>query len=154
MNGVDRADQNSTYYSFIRKSRKWWRKLFFWLVEVAVVNSFILYQQHSDCSTSHLQYRRHVIEALATWYIQSAPPRCQPGRPCKRPLSLSGGDAERLNGRSHFPDKLQQPEDCKVCSDRNVKRHRTLYFCKTCSSHPPLCITPCFEKYHTLEHYR
>ena len=24
MNGVDRADQNSVYYPFIRKTRKWW----------------------------------------------------------------------------------------------------------------------------------
>ena len=29
MNGVDTADQNSVYYPFIRKTRKWWRKLFF-----------------------------------------------------------------------------------------------------------------------------
>ena len=42
MNGVDRADQYTVYYSFIRKARKWWRKLFFWLLEVAAVNSYIL----------------------------------------------------------------------------------------------------------------
>ena len=38
MNGVDRADQYTVYYSFIRRSVKWWRKVFFWLMEVAVVN--------------------------------------------------------------------------------------------------------------------
>jgi hypothetical protein len=37
MNGVDKADQYTVYYSFIRKSKKWWRKLFFWLLEVTVV---------------------------------------------------------------------------------------------------------------------
>ena len=153
MNGVDRSDQNSVYYSFIRKSRKWWRKLFFWLVEVAVVNSFILYQLHSHPTTTHLQYRRYVIEALATRYLQTIPPRPRPGRPRKRSLALTDGDALRLNGRSHFPEKSDQPQDCTVCSDRKTKRHRTLFFCKTCPTHPPLCITPCFEKYHTLEIY-
>ena len=29
MNGIDKADQNIVYYAFIRKPRKWWRKLFF-----------------------------------------------------------------------------------------------------------------------------
>jgi hypothetical protein len=43
MGGVDVADQYISSYSFIRKSKKWWHKMFFWLLEVAVVNSFILY---------------------------------------------------------------------------------------------------------------
>ena len=29
MNGVDIADQHAVYYSFLRKTVKWWRKLFF-----------------------------------------------------------------------------------------------------------------------------
>ena len=28
MNGVDTVDQNSVYYRFIRKTRKWWRIFF------------------------------------------------------------------------------------------------------------------------------
>ena len=32
------------YYSIKRKSKKWWRKLMFWLLEVAIVNSYILYK--------------------------------------------------------------------------------------------------------------
>ena len=31
MNGVDRADQFTVYYSFVRQSVKWWRKVFFGL---------------------------------------------------------------------------------------------------------------------------
>ena len=29
MNGVDRADQLTVYYSFVRKTSKWWWKVFF-----------------------------------------------------------------------------------------------------------------------------
>ena len=44
MNGVDKSDQYTVYYSFKRRSHKWWQKWFFWLFEVTLVNSFILYQ--------------------------------------------------------------------------------------------------------------
>ena len=47
MNGVDVADQLTVFYPFIRKISKWWRKLFFWLVEVAVINSYILYKKEA-----------------------------------------------------------------------------------------------------------
>ena len=43
MLGVDKMDQLATYYSFLRKSVKWWRKVMFWLLEVSVVNSYIVY---------------------------------------------------------------------------------------------------------------
>ena len=80
MNGVDRADQNSVYYSFIRKSHKWWKKLFFWLQEVTTVNSYIL-------------YRRQVIESLAVRFLSTIPPCPRPGRPRKRPLTEGDGDS-------------------------------------------------------------
>lgn len=34
MGGVDRADHYCASYNFSRKSLKWWRKLFFWILEV------------------------------------------------------------------------------------------------------------------------
>lgn len=41
--GVDRADHYAMSYSFLRKSLKWWRKLFFWRLEIYCVNSSIIY---------------------------------------------------------------------------------------------------------------
>ena len=38
--GVDKLDQVMAYYSFLHKSVKWWRKIF-WLLEVMVINSYI-----------------------------------------------------------------------------------------------------------------
>ena len=45
MLGVDKMDQFVSYYSFLHKSVKWWRKVFFWTQEVAAVNCYILYRQ-------------------------------------------------------------------------------------------------------------
>ena len=130
MNGVDRADQYTVYYSFIQKARKWWRKLFFWLLEVATVNSYILYKLNTTTAITHLEYRRKVLEALALRHIQSAPPRALAGRPRKRQRSISTDDPEQLNGQSHFPGKLSKPKECVVCSDpAKGQRHRSLYYC-------------------------
>ena len=35
MLGVNKLDQFASYYSFLHKSVKWWRKVFFWMLEVA-----------------------------------------------------------------------------------------------------------------------
>ena len=79
MNGVDKADQYTVYYSFIRKSRKWWRKLFFWMFEVTVVNSYILYKISIQSPLSHLHYRRSIVDSHASCHLSIAPPRPRPG---------------------------------------------------------------------------
>ena len=45
MLGVDKLDQFASYYSFLHKSVKWWRKIFIWMLEVAVINSYIIYKK-------------------------------------------------------------------------------------------------------------
>ena len=40
---VDRADHYCGSYAFLRKTAKWWQKMLFWLLEVAIVNSYILF---------------------------------------------------------------------------------------------------------------
>ena len=47
MNGVDRSDQMLANNHCSRKCRKWWKVLFFHLIDIAVVNAFILFKQHS-----------------------------------------------------------------------------------------------------------
>ena len=42
MRGVDRGDQLQTYYNIGRHSTKWWERVFFYIVECAILNSYIL----------------------------------------------------------------------------------------------------------------
>lgn len=37
--GVDKADQYASTYCFLRKSLKWWQKLFFWELETSVIHA-------------------------------------------------------------------------------------------------------------------
>ena len=136
----------SVSYSFIRKSVKWWRKLFFWLFEVTLVNSYILYKTTVPQPTGHLQFRRSIIDSLLTRHLSTAPPRRRVGRPRQ---SAPSGDPERFNlALRHFPGKRRQRE-CVVCSDTvHRARKRTAYYCKGCPTNPSLCADGCFEAYH------
>lgn len=148
MNGVDIADQLTVFYSFVRKTRKWWRKLFFYFLEVAVVNSYIIYKQSTSHPRSHVGYRRAIVEQVATLFLQQAPPRMGPGAPRRQ---RSDNLPQRLDKKPHFVGKAATDRDCVVCSKRGEsgRRHRTVYYCNTCTDHPHLCPDTCFYKYHT-----
>ena len=145
MLGVDRLDQRMSYYSLGRKSVRWWRKVFFWVMEVVVVNSYILYSRHTSSHRKlpHKEFRREVVMSLCEPLYNSAPTRE------RVQLDMS---MECLRGR-HFIDGGGPRRDCRVCSKRGVpgQRHLTTTFCITCSDHPPLCLGECYRMYHTIE---
>ena len=64
MLGVDRLDQLMGSYSFLHKSIKWWRKVFFWMLEVVVVNTYIIYQD-ANKGRMTLQFQRAIIQCLS-----------------------------------------------------------------------------------------
>ena len=64
MLGVDKLDQLMAYYSFLHKSVKWWRRVFFWLLEVDVINSYIIFKEL--CTPL---YARQVVSRLTTLTI-------------------------------------------------------------------------------------
>ena len=144
MNGVDLADQHAVNYNFVRKTVKLWRKVVFWLVETAVVNSHILYKETVPNPMSHVAFRRSVVESLACRHIVCAPPRRLVGRP-------DGDVPESLNQRLHILEQLTQ-HNFVVCRAAG-RKSRPVYFCKTCPETPQLCIGYCFERYHTVLDY-
>lgn len=48
MGGIDIADHYATSYAFLRKNCKWWRKIVFWLLDVAMNNAFLLFKSEKD----------------------------------------------------------------------------------------------------------
>ena len=140
------TDQFTVYYSFVCKSVNWWRKVFFWLMEVAVVNSYILYKSTTAHPSTHREYRLSLICTLASELVQTAPAR-GPGRRRASHRQAGMGDPDRLNSQPHFLDRDGGGPRDVVCSHQSRgQRHRTSFFCKSCRSHPPLC--------HTLDNYR
>ena len=43
MGGVDRSDRMARTYSASRASKKWWFRLFYYFLDTAIANSYILY---------------------------------------------------------------------------------------------------------------
>ena len=78
-------DQYCTYYSFLRSTLKWWRKMFFYLLECATVNSYILHKEAclgaGAKPLTSLDFRRSVIEDLVQDHLQQSGSHPLAGRP-------------------------------------------------------------------------
>ena len=154
MGGVDKSDQCISYYPAIRnQQKKYYKKLFRHLLDQVIWNSFVLYQKTGG-TLRHLEFRMKLVEGL----VQS---NKEPNVSHKN-LGKNPGSILRLTAR-HFPSNVPSTEQktnrtrrCVVCSnivDENGKRKRreSRYQCEICNV--GLCVTPCFEKYHTYEHF-
>nr|CAB3255292.1 intraflagellar transport protein 140 homolog [Phallusia mammillata] len=149
MGAVDRADHYCASYSFTRKTLRWWRKLFFWLVELSIVNSFLLFKQiHNTPAARHLQFRDQLILQLVG-EVRNTSRRNTSGR------TSTSDDSDRLKKITHFIAKAARGHTkiCLVCSKR-VDKKCTVYYCKTCERKPGLHPGECFERYHTLKNYK
>lgn len=151
MGGVDVADQYATSYCFLRKSLKWWRKLFFWGLETSIVNSYIIYNNYAAKENikkiTHKKFREELLMALIGEFRV---PLQRPGRPS------SSDTIQRLDGKSHFIFSHKKHKDCIVCSNRKIRggRKETTFYCETCDRKPGLHPGECFKKYHTLKKFK
>lgn len=157
MGGVDLSDQLMNYYSFLRKTCKWWRKLWLHMLNMLILNAYILNNKFGQKKLTHSDY----CEYIAGYLVQG------------------NGDSidclpidnflvcDRLFGR-HWPIKIPKnlkgivvPLNCKVCfvgdrehkaSGRPKNRKSTSYKCEQCNL--AMCIDPCFRIYHCHKDYQ
>jgi hypothetical protein len=65
MGSIDRGDQLLSYYGFPHCTVKWWRRAFFFLVDAAIVNSYIMYsRQTTGRHMSHELFRIELAKEL------------------------------------------------------------------------------------------
>lgn len=153
MGGVDLADQQTQYCVLLHKMLKWWKKLFLCnLLEVSVINAKIVYRELPGNQNKRVRtekFRLEIIQGLLEDYPI-------PNRPFQRPatnapLRMTARHFVTLNPKLTNGGRRSSP-DCEVCSNREVKRHQTQYYCADCSK--PMCAYPCFQRYHTLKEYK
>ena len=150
--GVDLCDELLNYYAFSRKTRKWWKKLFFRLLELCIINSMILYKARNPGFAKRHMAQKIFRETLALQLVQllvdkQAEPSATVFAP-KRGRSSIG--EYRLKGM-HLPSTSTERKRCVVCSYQNssngkYKDTKTYKYCQKCGKH--IC-TNCFEMYHT-----
>lgn len=151
MGGVDTGDSVMYHYPAFRKTIKWYRKLFFGFMDMALYNANVLFMKSTGKKLSNLEFKSRVIYQIVEKYIEPKMTKLSSKSPVPNPL--------RLTGR-HFPslyinDKgVKSRKRCVVCTRTRVKERRfqrTYYECKICGV--GLCVEECFEKYHTLQNF-
>ena len=129
MGGVDLSDQMRGYYMAGRKSKKWWRCLMWFFVDVSIVNAYILEKlSPHHRSRTQLAFRLDLVKLLI-------------GNFSARRLSASSG---RLEG-GHWPMKFSKGR-CKRCLKRN-KETWCRMACELCGKR--ICLD-CFKN-HTAD---
>ena len=114
MNGVDKCDQYLNYYAIGRTSIKMWKKVFFCMFELSIINAMVLYftanPEFAKKHQSHKKFRVMLVHALVEPLLQKRNESTSgPGR---QPLCAS----PRLKGK-HFPiSRHPKRGRCTVCS--------------------------------------
>lgn len=142
MLGVDRSDQLIASYNVLMKCVRWWKTLFFHCIDIAVVNSFILFEahrrEHPEIPELHraprydqLAFRMELVKQLlgieATGFGSAPPPR----------------------ESAHKPKVMETRRNCKLCYASRKVEHKTSVFCETCGVY--LCFIAtrdCFGEWH------
>lgn len=153
MGGVDRFHQLMQTYSIGWRSKRWWLKIFYYYIDAAIVNSYIMYKHNlkQTCPKtkpmSHLQFR----SLLATELINNYSSRQRPG-PSAHGTSVrkqGRADGRVMNIERKMPGKhlpvTSTRRRCAWCSTKRSQK-RTSVQCKECKV--GLCID-CFVPFHT-----
>lgn len=146
MGGVDRNDQVRQYYSIRLKGRKYYKYIWWFLLDVAITNAYILCKSDTDLSVPSVkEFRVDLAKALIANYCS----RKRAGRPSMIPSA-------RRFCEDHFPTRgADKPRRCYYCHHhRNKQRHETVWHCNTCQLF--LCHNgredDCFLLYHRSLH--
>lgn len=150
MNFVDKFDQLRSCYGIDRKSHKWWHRIFFFFIDSALVNAFIIYKLLGTTpQLSMKNFRRQVSEGLVSNNLVkrlSLPVPTELSLPIKK-HKPSVSKSVRLTASAHQPMRTTRRR-CAVCSTKN-NDIRTNWQCSVCNV--PLCLgalKTCFQSYH------
>lgn len=147
MGGVDKFDQKRNAYPADRRSKRWWSRIFYFILDAAIVNAFI--QANSIENVGYLHFRLKLGRQLIAQRSFRKPRRTITAFKNKRGKSngraMTGvPDESRFSGNTHHPSFTGTRRRCRWCST-SKREVRTRYMCKVCNV--PLCAT-CFAPFH------
>ena len=163
MGGVDRGDQLRAYHTCSRKAQYWWKKILYFLVDIARINGSISYKQHhrnstssddsdSDVSDVHvpstkpLSHSQFVLslgtELIDGYAASSSHPQCQATSTIS-PHNIAGHTSVTMPGL--------YPKRCRWCVNNNGvtpsgRIRTTKYGCRVCMVN--LCPGACLIRFH------
>lgn len=146
---VDKYDMQISFSECIRRSIKWYKKFFFHLVDLTIYNGYVLYKLKKNVNLRLATYQLEVIREIIEKYGSQV--RSSVSRP-------PSGSPLRLTAR-HFPSCIPSTitqanprRKCYVCANtvRRAKLRRDTS-CECIECDVGLCLTNCFEDYHTVK---
>jgi hypothetical protein len=133
-------------YTIGRPRWKWTKKLFFHLLDLTILNSYILLSSCSGRKISHRDFRLALVSNMLTHAGQVRQLQRPMGRPAgavKHASRLECSDSE------HWPAPSKTQLRCRVCAIRGSTR-KVFVKCTKCGV--GLCTNKlCFMEYHTKE---
>ncbi|XP_018573042.1 piggyBac transposable element-derived protein 4 [Anoplophora glabripennis] len=140
--GVDLSDQMSSYFTVLRKSLKWYRKVAFELLfGTSVVNAWVVYKKATNSKISVLEFRK----ALATSLTQR---KCTKEKGPKKSVHTfvkPEGSGRKSRKKCVGCYKKLRAILSSVEADR--KTRKVISFCNGCDGNPGYCLD-CFNEFH------
>ena len=146
MGAVDQHDQLRMKYDVGRNSKKWWRYIFWFLLNCSIVNAYILYKTASQRRTrkkryTHIDFRLELINQLIGGYSR----RTREATSNVAPGIL----VEQQNQSAHINTRMEgKRKRCQVHFKVHQKRRETVYGCAICNVH--LCKDGCHNQFHNM----
>lgn len=135
MSGIDRSDQMLSYYSSLRKTIRWPKKVALHIIEIFIHNAHKLFQKVNNSKIKLIKFREDFVKTLLGKDFRTAP---APKR---------SAEQHYLEALPPTEKKLRPTKPCRICTGKS-KRKETRYFCPKCEVKPALCIENCFKIFH------
>lgn len=136
MGGVDIANQLVAYYTTKRKSNASWLPIFFWALDICIINAYYLYKHSTPHPLSRLDFRKKLVDELLQISEEDSKKRDR--------------DEEKKDQEGHYFGSLGTVGECNICSSRNkddYHRKETRKGCKVCNIH--FCSIHCYNQSHS-----
>ena len=121
MGGVDQADQMLRYYTCIRKTVKWYRRILFHEIEVAIHNSFVIECDDRGGTNRAIRNALEFREELAEYLIGDTHQSMKAIRPPQNE------ELRLTNVGVHMPEMITDRGNCAVCSKKIRKSFNDQY---------------------------
>ena len=144
MGGVDLMDQRTATHRLDQKSSvRYYLRIFFDLMDIACVNSYLIYNMKHPNKLFLLRYKIVVAKNLMQYHQgrKRAVPTSKPSKRKNQPESVD-------NHERDLPDYQAMQKRCTYCAMER-KENRTFILCLACNIQ--LCLVKernCFQKHH------
>jgi hypothetical protein len=159
MNAVDRSDQILATNNVLRKCMRWWKTLFFHLIDIAVVNSFILFKEHQakfpdieelqrPQSYCLAEFREELVRQICDFPEYDVPPASSRVKPTQ-PAGLY--DIVHI---PEFSNTIRRR--CVVCYKQGRGELKVSSYCSAPQCGKYLHVSKeknCFKEWHTMQYH-